>query len=102
MAPSVPRVRSHRPWRSPSRPPSATPGWYLGDDSSDVQLDLVLRGTCNLYVYGKVRYPWRVLTSPAEGRPRMLRIQEVAAETGLTARAIRYYEEIGLLQPAAR
>ena len=30
------------------------------------------------------------------------RIQEVAAETGLTSRAIRYYEEIGLLEPAAR
>jgi DNA-binding transcriptional MerR regulator len=33
---------------------------------------------------------------------RLLRIQEVAAETGLTTRAIRYYEEIGLLAPAAR
>ena len=33
---------------------------------------------------------------------RLLRIQEVAAETGLTARSIRYYEEIGLLEPAAR
>jgi len=38
-------------------------------------------------------------TEPA---PRLLRIQEVAAETGLTARSIRYYEEIGLLAPAAR
>lgn len=37
-----------------------------------------------------------------ETAPRLLRIQEVAAETGLTTRAIRYYEEIGLLQPAAR
>ena len=37
-------------------------------------------------------------TSPA----RLLRIQEAAAETGLTARAIRYYEELGLLAPAAR
>ena len=37
-------------------------------------------------------------TSPA----RLLRIQEVAAETGLTTRAIRYYEELGLLAPAAR
>jgi DNA-binding transcriptional MerR regulator len=33
---------------------------------------------------------------------RLLRIQEVAAETGLTTRAIRYYEELGLLEPAAR
>jgi MerR family copper efflux transcriptional regulator len=33
---------------------------------------------------------------------RLLRIQEVAAETGLTARSIRYYEELGLLEPAAR
>ena len=32
----------------------------------------------------------------------LLRINEVAAETGLTTRAIRYYEEIGLLEPAAR
>jgi len=33
---------------------------------------------------------------------RLLRIQEVAAETGLTPRAIRYYEEMGLLAPAGR
>jgi MerR family transcriptional regulator, repressor of the yfmOP operon len=33
---------------------------------------------------------------------RLLKIQEVAAETGLTTRAIRYYEEVGLLEPAAR
>lgn len=31
--------------------------------------------------------------------PRLLRIQEVAADTGLTPRAIRYYEEQGLLAP---
>jgi MerR family transcriptional regulator, repressor of the yfmOP operon len=31
--------------------------------------------------------------------PRPLRIQEVASELGLTTRAIRYYEEIGLLKP---
>ena len=42
--------------------------------------------------------------SPAapETAPRLLRIQEVAAETGLTPRSIRYYEEMGLLAPAAR
>jgi DNA-binding transcriptional MerR regulator len=34
--------------------------------------------------------------------PRLLKIQEVAAETGLTPRSIRYYEEMGLLAPAAR
>lgn len=33
---------------------------------------------------------------------RLLRITEVAAEVGLTKRAIRYYEELGLLEPAAR
>jgi DNA-binding transcriptional MerR regulator len=32
----------------------------------------------------------------------LLRIHQVAADTGLTARAIRYYEELGLLEPAAR
>jgi DNA-binding transcriptional MerR regulator len=32
----------------------------------------------------------------------LLRIQEVAAMLGLTTRAIRYYEEVGLLEPAAR
>jgi len=40
-------------------------------------------------------------TEPA-AVPKLLRIQEVASETGLTARAIRYYEEQGLLEPAAR
>jgi DNA-binding transcriptional MerR regulator len=34
--------------------------------------------------------------------PRLLRIQEVAAEVGLTTRSIRYYEELGLLEPAGR
>jgi len=33
---------------------------------------------------------------------RLLRIQEAADETGLTPRSIRYYEELGLLSPAAR
>ena len=40
--------------------------------------------------------------SDASPDPRLLRIQEVAAEVGATTRAIRYYEEIGLLRPAAR
>jgi len=31
---------------------------------------------------------------------RQMRIQEVAAEVGLTTRSIRYYEEMGLLAPA--
>jgi DNA-binding transcriptional MerR regulator len=34
--------------------------------------------------------------------PRLLRIAEAADEVGLTPRAIRYYEELGLLAPAAR
>jgi DNA-binding transcriptional MerR regulator len=32
----------------------------------------------------------------------LLKIQEVASELGLTTRSIRYYEELGLLSPAAR
>jgi len=32
----------------------------------------------------------------------LLRIQEVAATLGLTTRTIRYYEELGLLEPAGR
>lgn len=42
--------------------------------------------------------------TPAAGTagPRLLRIQEVADDTGLTPRTIRYYEELGLLTPAAR
>ncbi len=42
-------------------------------------------------------------SEPSSVRPaRLRRIQEAAAETGLTPRAIRYYEELGLLRPAAR
>ena len=41
-----------------------------------------------------------VVVTPTE--PGLLRIQEVASELGLTTRSIRYYEEIGLLSPAAR
>jgi MerR family transcriptional regulator, repressor of the yfmOP operon len=32
----------------------------------------------------------------------LMRIQEAAAEVGLTPRSVRYYEELGLLKPAAR
>jgi DNA-binding transcriptional MerR regulator len=41
-------------------------------------------------------------TSPTAAEPRYFRIQEVASELGLTTRSIRYYEELGLLSPAAR
>jgi len=34
--------------------------------------------------------------------PKLLRIQEVSEVVGLTPRTIRYYEEVGLLAPAAR
>jgi DNA-binding transcriptional MerR regulator len=43
-----------------------------------------------------------VTLTRTEPPTRLLRIQEVAAEVGLTARSIRYYEELGLLKPAAR
>jgi MerR family transcriptional regulator, repressor of the yfmOP operon len=36
------------------------------------------------------------------GGVRLLKIQEAAAEVGLTSRSVRYYEEMGLLRPAAR
>jgi DNA-binding transcriptional MerR regulator len=39
---------------------------------------------------------------PASAPDRLLRIQEIAVEVGLTPRSIRYYEERGLLKPAAR
>jgi DNA-binding transcriptional MerR regulator len=58
-------------------------------------------------VNGKVCYDPTV-TQPASPTPaadppeRLLRIQEVSAETGLTPRTIRYYEELGLLAPAGR
>jgi DNA-binding transcriptional MerR regulator len=60
----------------------------------------------NVYVHVKVDYHAYMTDTlrPAatEAPDKLLRIQEVAAETGLTPRAIRYYEEIGLLAPAAR
>jgi DNA-binding transcriptional MerR regulator len=42
------------------------------------------------------------LDAPPAIEPDLLRIHEVSAETGLTTRTIRYYEELGLLKPAAR
>jgi DNA-binding transcriptional MerR regulator len=42
------------------------------------------------------------LDSPVRPAAPLLRIQEVAADVGLTTRTIRYYEELGLLKPAAR
>ena len=39
---------------------------------------------------------------PAVAADRLMRIQEAAAEVGLTPRSVRYYEEMGLLRPAAR
>ena len=41
-------------------------------------------------------------TGEASPRARLLRIHEAAAEVGLTPRSVRYYEELGLLTPAAR
>jgi DNA-binding transcriptional MerR regulator len=46
--------------------------------------------------------PARTTTTTPLDESALLKIQEVAAETGLTSRAIRYYEEVGLLEPAAR
>jgi DNA-binding transcriptional MerR regulator len=64
----------------------------------------------NLYVNGKVVAQSAAMShldqpSPAhsDNPPApLLRIQEVAAALGLTARTIRYYEELGLLAPAGR
>jgi DNA-binding transcriptional MerR regulator len=42
------------------------------------------------------------LDAPPTTEADLLRIHEVSAETGLTTRTIRYYEELGLLKPAAR
>jgi DNA-binding transcriptional MerR regulator len=43
-----------------------------------------------------------VPSTTIELEPALRRIQDVAAELGLTPRSIRYYEELGLLAPAAR
>jgi DNA-binding transcriptional MerR regulator len=40
--------------------------------------------------------------APGAADEPLLRIQAVAEDVGLTPRSIRYYEEIGLLKPAAR
>ena len=47
-------------------------------------------------------HPGPTAPTPDVAGERLLRIQEVAADTGLTPRTIRYYEELGLLAPAAR
>ena len=41
-------------------------------------------------------------TKEAAAAGRLMRIQEAAAEAGLPPRSVRYYEEMGLLKPAAR
>lgn len=46
--------------------------------------------------------PQVTLKTPSGVASHFLRIQEVASELGLTTRSIRYYEELGLLSPAAR
>ena len=50
------------------------------------------------------RFVHPAATDPHPSSPdgRLLRIQEAAEIVGLTPRAIRYYEELGLLQPSAR
>lgn len=40
-------------------------------------------------------------TLPTPIEPGLRRIGDIAEETGLTPRTIRYYEEVGLLEPAA-
>ena len=51
---------------------------------------------------GSSAEPGTATLDPSATPARLLRIQEVAAEIGLTPRSIRYYEELGLLTPAAR
>jgi len=41
-------------------------------------------------------------TPEVSSTARLMRIHEAAAEVGLTARSVRYYEEVGLLKPAGR
>ena len=61
-------------------------------------MTLTFTSTARLYYTAAMPRP--SASTPAEHR--LLRIQEVASELGLTTRSIRYYEEIGLLSPAAR
>src|SRR3954453_14865885 len=72
QTPPPPCPRQKRAVSRPSRPPTASPP------------------------------PKKGAAAPPHPDQPLLRIQEVAAEVGATTRAIRYYEEIGLLRPAAR
>jgi DNA-binding transcriptional MerR regulator len=54
----------------------------------------------DLYVNVKVWHHARMpVHAPVQAEPGLRRIHEVAAELGLTTRAIRYYEQFGLLSP---
>ncbi|HLZ21474.1 MAG TPA: MerR family transcriptional regulator [Ktedonobacterales bacterium] len=53
----------------------------------------------NIVKHGPAR---RSQTEPAGGGEEYLRIEQVAARTGLTKRTLRYYEEIGLLAAPSR
>lgn len=44
----------------------------------------------------------RAAPSPSDEGPALLKVGELAREVGKTVRAIRFYEELGLLQPAHR
>jgi DNA-binding transcriptional MerR regulator len=46
--------------------------------------------------------PASAQTASERAEDKLLKIQEAAAEVSLTPRSVRYYEEIGLLRPAAR
>src|SRR5437773_1955472 len=86
------RPDERRPGRARSRGGSATPGPTgrttpgRGDAPALCHLDRPSAAVSDL---------------GAQAGP-LLRIQEVAAALGLTTRTIRYYEEVGLLEPAGR
>jgi MerR family transcriptional regulator, repressor of the yfmOP operon len=84
------------PRRQGTRDPSAKHHPIGGSGPSTIDLRVLLTFTST----SRLCYHPGEMSLPAE--PRLLRINEVAAETGLTTRAIRYYEQIGLLEPAAR